>query len=153
MEEVKYHPIDFDALNKGDSLSPEQLATITNCQVGTTRYQLAVLRLCDQIQRELDDRGKQVTVAVKKGFVCVLTDEEASIHNNRLFSRHRRGQWRSHARNMQVDVSQLSQESRAAHERNLIVNSAVLAAMREAKRVALQSHKRSTPGLPAPADT
>lgn len=151
MDEVKYHPIDFDVLNKGDSISPAQLEEITGCQRGTTAYQLAVLQLCDRVQRELDDRDKSVTVAVKKGFLCVLTDEEASIHNARMCNRGKRAFARSHVRNMQVDVAQLSAESRKIHDRNLIVNGATLAAMKEAKRIALQSHKRSTPGLPAPA--
>lgn len=144
---VDYYPLDFDVLGKGDSFTPIQLEEITGKKRDTKEYQFAVLQLCQRIMRELSERGNPVTAALRRDCLCILTDEEASIHNAKRFRANVRGLFRSHTRNMAVDSSQLGAESRKQHERAIAVNGAVLVAMKEARQLAIREHRRSTPGI------
>ena len=70
---AKKHPIDFDALRKGDVVAAEVIEEAMGISVTEEQYRLAQMSLRDQIQRERPDliarmRGKNI-------HVC--TDEEA----------------------------------------------------------------------------
>lgn len=153
MDEVRYHPIDFDALRKGDVITVEQLERITGYQYGTRKFDLAVLALREQITRELHDRNYPITVASENGSLKILTDEEAAAYNPQMFRHGFRKLLRAHRRLMNVDATQLNSEQREALERNIVVQGKMISAARSSRQIALQSHKRATPGLPAPAAT
>lgn len=127
---VNYHPLDFDALQKGDALAPETIEKITGFPIGTRRYELGVLQLRQRILRELEDRGRPVTVAVDGGCLRILTDEEAAEYNPHQFRVGFRKLLRAHRRALHVDASQLTAEQRAALERSIVVQSKMISAAR-----------------------
>lgn len=155
-QQIAYYPLDFDLLKKGDSISPERLEALTQKQRGTDGYNLAVLALRERIVRECRDRGRHFTVALVKGSLRVLTDEEASLYNARTFRAGFKRSSKSLRRLAKVDASQLSDGQKIDHERNLIVLGKVLQAARTARAsalLALAGHQRTTPGLPKPNGT
>lgn len=153
METVKVErfPVDYEALQKGDVITVERLEKITGKSHGTVAHQLGVLQLMGQIERDMWAANKRVTLKLDKGAIVVCTDSEAAIKNARDFMLGLRKLSRSHVRNQFVDVSQLADDERAAHERKLEVEGKYLQAVASTrKEIRLQSHSRSTPGLPSP---
>jgi hypothetical protein len=150
MSDVRRFPIDFDAVQKGDSWAPDVLEELTSTRRGTVSYQFACLELRARIMRECLDRGKPVTVAMVKGSLRVLTDEEAALYNVKTFKSGLRRSVRSVKRLARVNPANLNEAQRAEHERNLTLCSLMMTAARKARRERLQvtAHVRSVPGLP-----
>lgn len=147
---VNLTPLDFDEIQKGDVISPAQLEEITGRKIGTTKYQLAVLQLSSRIAKECADRNKPVSIAVMKGTLCVLTDEQASEYEHQQFKSRFRGAGRAHRRAVAVNVGRLSDVQKKKHERNVFVQAGMLQAARtQRRRLIAQAHKRTVPGLPA----
>lgn len=150
--EIRYFPLDFDALKKGDTIPPDRLEQLTGCERGTSKYQLAVLTLRERIVKECHERGREFTVAIIKGALRILTDSEASLYNARAFKGKFRGAGRALKRAARVDTSNLDDGQKKEHERNLIVFGKMLQAARSARAaIAATPHQRTTPGLPAPS--
>lgn len=145
---IKYYPLDFDSLQKGDTITVEQLEEIIGHNRLTTRYNLGVLNLCERIRRELEDRGKHITTAVIKGALRLLTDEEAAEYTHRQFKVGLRKSARYHQQQLHVVTTNLSEVQRQQHERRIIINSAMLlAANSKRKELTAIEHKRSVPGI------
>jgi hypothetical protein len=147
---VAYHPLDFAAIAKGDVLTPEQLKTITGTSPGTAKYEFAILSLRKRIMVELRRMGRPVTVACVQGSLRVLTDPEAARYNNAEFNAAFRKCARDFVRLTEVDARKLNDEQRGDLERNILIKGKMLQGARSARTIAIHSHKRSTPGLPAP---
>ena len=143
------YPLDFDALNKGDVLTPESLARITSTEVGTPAYQFAILGLRCEIERELEAAGRPVTVKQDGDGLRILTDEEATDYNHAQLQAGLRKVARSHRRNLLVDRTQLSIEKQKAHDRRLIAEGAYVQSIAETrKRLPVLPHQRTVPGIP-----
>ena len=150
-QDIQYFPLDFDSLKKGDNITPDRLEKLTGKTRGTDGYNLAVLALRERIVRECKDRGKHFTVAVVKGTLRILTDEEAALYNVRTFRAGFRRSGKSLRRLTKVNVGQLSDQQKRDHERNLLVFGKMLQAARSARAaIAATPHQRMTPGLPEP---
>lgn len=145
--ETKYYPIDFDAVQKGDEYTPEQLKEITGCEPETKEYSFAVMSLCSQIMRECAARGSVVTVAMRRGNLCVLNDADAAEYNAKKVDTKFKQANMCHMRRLHVDVSKLDESQAKAHERSVLVQGAMLQAAAAARKVAALPHKRATPGL------
>lgn len=128
------HPFDFDALKKGDSFTPEVLESITLKQRETKEYSFALLSLREQIETELEARGRPVVVAMVKNNLVILTDEEAQLYTFERFNAAQRAMYRAHRRSMIIDRTNLSEEAEQRHQRQLIVQGAKLAALRSTSR-------------------
>lgn len=140
------YPIDFEAIFKGQLITVEELQKITGKKPGTDEYQFALLSLQSAIQNKTS-----CTVKIQNKFeLLVLTDEEASRHNHKLFLQNVRGMRSRFDLNAAVDVGELSDEQRAKHERNLVVQSLYIQAITTtAKQIAVEAHKRKLPSKPA----
>lgn len=139
-------PLDFDAINKGDTFTPDRLEVIVNFPKQTNAYRFAVLSLRERIMKELEDRNRPATVAIIKGCLCVLTDEQASVYTQRQCRIKIRGHFRNVKRMRAVCIENLSAEQRKSHERSLCIEGMVAAGIRKTRRtVKLESHQRSTP--------
>lgn len=154
IEKVQYYPLDFDSIQKGDAWATDELERLTGKRRDTTEYQFAVMALKSRIYRELKDRGKRVTLAVVKGALRVLTDEEAALYNARTFRQGFRRSVRSFSRMSTVNQAGMTERQKADHERNLIVYGRMLQAARNGKKQALRATavKRDVPGLPEGSD-
>lgn len=123
------HPFDFDELKKGDTFAPDVLEQITNHQRDTKEYAFAVMHLREQIEDELEARGRPVVVASVKNNLTILTDEEAQKYTAERFAAAQRAMCRAHRRAMIIDRTNLSQEADGRHQRQLQVQGAKLAAI------------------------
>lgn len=148
---IRYFPLDFDSLKKGDEISTEQIEEFGRCNVrDEKRFRLAALQLKNRIVRECRERGKFLTVAVIKCRIRLLTDEEAAIYNPRQFKQGFRRQLRALRRLTEVNATNLSEQQHRDHERNLLVMGKMVQAARSARAVINAiPHQRTTPGLPA----
>ena len=147
--DIQYYPLDFDALQKGDVITIDRLEAITGKQRGTQAFQLAVLSLRERIISECKDRDKFFTVAIVKGNLRILKDDEAAVYNSRTFKMGMKRSRKSLSRLAKVDVGNLDDLQKKSHERNLIVFGKMLQAARSAqKSLAATPHQRTLPGLP-----
>lgn len=150
MEAEKY-PFDFDALNKGDTISPEIAESIVKVPRSHRRYSLKAAGLAKLVERELGARGKKCTVCVRNDAICILTDSEAAVYTKQQGSIARRKERLNFMRALHVDVTNLGPDERKAHERRLVIDGqAIAAASRVRRKLAVETHKRVTPTLGAP---
>lgn len=122
------YPIDFDSVEKGDLLTQEMLEKITAEKFGTDKFTFKVLALQGRI---IDETG--YTVKNHGDSLVVLTDEEASSYNDKMFKRFKRGMFHRHKLMQNVDVSQLSDTMRQEHERKVLSQSRYISALRSPK--------------------
>lgn len=141
------YPFDYDALNKGDVIPAERIEEITGYKRHETAYGVALMGLQSQIRNELEQRGRPVNVQCEKGSLRILTDPESVEYTANLFSQRKRQLMRAHRYGLSVQVSNLDEQQRLSHERNIVVQGAQLAAMHDARRLALKSVQRKTPGI------
>lgn len=154
IEQVRHYPLNFDEIQKGDQWTLDEIEKITGQIRDTVSYQFAVMALKDRIFRECRDRGKHVTLAIIKGSLRVLTDEEAALYNARSFRQGFRRSMRSFVRMSKVNTNGLTDSQKGEHERNLVVYGRMLQAARSGKKEALKATavKRDVPGLPQAAE-
>lgn len=136
------YPLDFDAIYKGQYITQTELRKITGKTPGTDEYQFALLSLQAAIQSKTS-----CTVKIANKFeLQVLTDEDASRHNHKLFLQNVRGMRSRFDLNTAVDIAELSEEQKAKHERNLVVQSLYIQAITmTAKQITVAAHKRQLP--------
>lgn len=151
MNDARPYPFDFDALEKGQTITPEELASKCGHAPGTRKYQLAVLGYRDLIMKRLKALGRPATVKIQGEGLRILTDSEAVQYNDKRMGqsdKHKRVTFR---RMRDVDRTQLSEDEARNHERRLFVRSKELVAVKLASREAVKEleHKRRTP-LPPP---
>ncbi len=148
MSEASRWPIDYDTLNKGDSITRERLERITGKAAGTKDYQLKLLAIQSQIERELHQRNRHWTVKIQKDEIRILTDSEASTYNHALQVQARCAMEKRFLLNSAVDIAALDDEQRKQHERTMEIDGKYLMAMQTVrKQLRLTSHKRRTPTL------
>jgi hypothetical protein len=150
MTEPAKYPFDYDALNKGDVITVEFIEGLCNLPRTDHKYGLKLMSYQQQIQNELALRGKSVVVRCDHGALRILTDSEAAEHTAAVFNQRKRQMVRAHASAMRVDTGKLTDEQKISHERNLLLQGAQLAAMKDAKKkMTLAAHERKTPGIAA----
>jgi len=129
MIETNKYPVDFEKIAKGDILTTEMLEKITAEKSGTQKYVFKVLALQGKIS---DETG--FTVKSENGALLVLTDEQATSYNDRMFYRFKRGMFNRHKLMQQVDTLQLSDTMKAEHERKVLNQSRYISALRAPKK-------------------
>jgi len=141
------YPLDTEALEKGDYIPPEFCEEHTKCRDrNSQRYPLELEAFKERIDHDLMRLGRNWTLTCHKGGIRVLRDEDAATHNARAFKAHQRGLTRRLHKNIGVDVSVLTDESKRAHEHEVLCETGVVAAMKRVRReVALKAHKRNVP--------
>lgn len=149
MNDVMKHPIDYDSLRKGDVIPASQIEKITGTKVDHKNYAFRLLRLKERVERELADRGKIWTLSCTNGDLKILTDSEAATYNYVESSHARRKERRCFIRKGAVDVTQLPEDQRPQHERELEIQGKYIQAQNAVRQqLRLESVKRSVPGLP-----
>jgi hypothetical protein len=138
MKTEKY-PFDFDSLQKGDVIPVEMLEEITKMSRSHKDFNLKILGLREQIEHELEGRGRPVNVKCDHGSLRILTDEEAVPYTAQLFRQHRRALGRAHLRACIIDPRGLNSEVAKRLESQLLNQAAKLAAMKRARPKAIES--------------
>ena len=114
-------------------------------------YSLKVQELIDGIHRERNARGMPLVAKGQGDGISILTDEEAVVYVRQRFKAGLRLAGRSHERAVvAIDVTELPEELKRKHDRNIDLQARQLTACAvEKARVNLYPHKRQTPGLPS----
>lgn len=147
MQAEKY-PLDYDLLKKGDLIPPEHVETVVKMSRTSPQYGLKVLAFKQQIESELEARGRPMVLKCEKGGLKVLTDEEARPYTEQQFRQHQHGLRRAHMRTCVIDSSNLSSEDRQRLESQILAQGAKLAALRKVTRKLLASpHKSDIPKI------
>jgi hypothetical protein len=132
-------PYFYDQLEKGTFLTIEQLEDIVGLQRADNpdKFQYALLGLQSDIHEKTD-----VTCVLRSDGMDILTDQQASRYNHGEFHRHLRASARRHQKNLEVDAGNLSPEQRIEHDRNLLRNGRILAAVQtEQRKIRLEGNK------------
>lgn len=141
-------PVDVDTLEKGTVIPRERVEIMAGIHYGDPKWGLAVLRIIGTIERQLRDRGRPMTLYQRHGAIVCCTDEEARVYNPRQFDIGVSRMVRAHERNAHVDVRNLDESSRSAHDKTLTRHGRMLQALSKARReLKPQPVERSTPGL------
>jgi hypothetical protein len=109
------YPLDFDQLEKGETLTCERLEVVTGKKPGTDAYRFAILGL----QALIHERTPFTAKTQADGSLRILTDAEASDHNDKLVSQGVRTVIFRHARAIVVDVGNLTEDQKARHDQRL----------------------------------
>jgi hypothetical protein len=145
-------PVDYDALGKGSVIPRDRLIAIIDARPDSPSFSLKVLALRQQIKRELADRGLIVSVALRRGDLCILADADAARYTARMHRLRRRGMIRNHREALAVDVANLNADEQAFHQHELLIAGRELAAAANARRtVRPVAHQRQGAALPVPA--
>lgn len=148
MNDTSRWPVDYDTLEKGDTVTRERLEQITGERAGSKGYQLKAIGLQSQIERELHSRGKLWTVKIEREEIRILTDPEASSHNHALQIQARKAMQKRFALNTAVDVAKLDDEQKKQHDRLMEVDGKYIQAITAVRQqLRLASHRRTVPAL------
>ena len=140
-------PIDYAGLQKGDVIEREDLEKATGAVYGTDDYSFAIMAIRAVIEREQEARGTPVTTCCHKGSIAVLEDQMATVTNEMRFRVKISGLFRDNHRMRGVDRTQLSDQQRERHDRNLTIQSTLLSSIVETGRRLVQlGYQRIVPG-------
>lgn len=141
-------PFDYDAMQKGDSIPSSKVIEVIQEKPDSPKFQLKLMRLVGAIERELNDRGKRVTVRSVKGAIEILDDPTAAEYAPSRRKKAVRQLMRSQEIAQRVDVSQLDEDQRRSHERSLLTGATYLQALSQAKRtLSAMASSRQTPKM------
>jgi hypothetical protein len=134
---------------KGQYLQPEWCEAQIGLKRDNLKYSLALMALGKKIEKWLWKNGQRWTVATEDFGIKVLSDADASVYNNSRLLHHFGGMLDRHDHAINVDVTQLEEDARAKHDRQLSVNGAMLSAAITARKTALKClpHVRTTPTI------
>jgi len=132
--EATKHPIDLDQIRKGMIISAEYIEDMYGVNRDNRKYQLAVLNLKEFIESGMRARGFPVKCRQHKDTLVVMEDQDASVTISKLFRNNVSNAFRKHREMQEVDTSKLSEQQSATHERNLVIQGAVLSGIADAKK-------------------
>jgi len=142
------YPLDVSALTLGQVLTIKELEKILHIPRDHKLWWSRLLNLKSKIKRLRSRLGlTPLTMRTHKGTLVICDDEDASNYNERDGKRGIRKFRRAFRRNLHVNVAKLSSERRAKHEKTLMRQAMVTAAISGAvhRPPALPDHARKTP--------
>jgi hypothetical protein len=110
-------PLDFQALKRGDYLTPQQVEQATLTPRDHRNYRVEMRQLRDQIMAQFLTRGEVVTVITENDGLRILTHAEQSEHAPTREQRAVRQMLIARAEGAAVDLQQLTDDQRQRHER------------------------------------
>jgi len=138
--------IDFSQLKKGDYVTPESIREVIGLDPKTTEYSMKMMGLVEQARREL--QHLEATIVIHKYGISILTDEQATVYNERRFDTGIGVMERAHSQAAKVDTTNFDSELKMVHARRLTVQGAIIGAVTKTrKELKLTAHERTTPGV------
>jgi hypothetical protein len=150
MNVAERYPLDYDALAKGQTIDADRIEEIVGVSRTLATYSGKQVQLAATIEEELADRGKPVTVQCIGAEIRILTDSEALAATDNRFRKYLRQARKANRNLAEIDVRNLSAKERQLHDREMVVQAAIIAGAQESKRHAIAEYQRRVPGLPAP---
>ena len=144
MDDVKYFPLDFTAIYKGQVITPDEIRTIMGLtpQDGDSVFKLKAMALRALIESECDKLGRPVVVKHEGDALRVLTDAEAVSYVQKRIDHGYRTAARYTRRQPTIDHQNLSDELKAIHERNILNSGRKLLALRTAQKQITREERR-----------
>lgn len=127
-------PLDFDTIKKGDTITEPVCREIIGTAKTEEQYQIGLLGLKQQIERELMQRGIVATIKITRKTIEVLTDAQASEYNEARQNYALKSFVTSHRRMLGVDSSKLTGQQVVEHDRRLTNGATYLTALTEARK-------------------
>lgn len=127
--------IDLSNVEAGHVFSLAECELLIGFQRDKDRYQwqFELLKLSDQIQNELWNSGKPLTVVTSKSEILVLTHAEASEYNASQFDNAIKKMRRAYKRLMAVDTFGFVDSQLHSHEKAIIKQSRILSMIKNTK--------------------
>lgn len=117
--EAEPYPIDVNRMQKGEFITADEVERIVLMPRTDAAYSLKVMQLITEISRMLGQRGRGMVIVQRDCGIRVLTDPEATQYLAKRQGRNVSDIVRTHCRQQLVDVSQLSDDQQAKHERDV----------------------------------
>jgi len=140
--------MDYSTLVPGDIIPQEQCEVIFGFTMKSdlAKYSLCLLNLKGQVEKELRKVGRIYTVTTQKGRINVLTHQQASQYNRRMFVAKKKSMRKANHRLAFVDISVLSHEERKEHEKQLIRQGREIMALNQVREdFRVSSHRSDLP--------
>lgn len=151
MTDAQRWPIDFDELEKGSTIGPEVIEKAFNVERGSREYRLKVMALREDIEEHFTGRGILVWVKSEGDSLIVLTDEAAQPYLDNLGDSLLRRFGKVQLVNRGLDPTQMTEDTRRAHESSVVRNSRLLQAL-HAERLKLKKEGFHMPRIQAPPE-
>jgi hypothetical protein len=152
-DNVQPYPLDVTKLTKGQVISIAELEHILVMRRDNLQWWKRLLQLKHKIEVNRKRMGlPELTMHTHGGELVVCTDAEASQYNKRRRKIGIRHSLRAVRRNLSVDDSQLTQEEREAHHREIMRGGMLISAIRGATRrkpPQIEERKRAAPPMVA----
>lgn len=144
---MRKFPIDVESLKKGDMISTAKIARWAGAKT-QDEIDFAKMHAMKQVEKELRDAGRLLTIRTLKDGLAILTDADASKHN----CRSARSALNKHNRRCKlmaaVDRDELDPDQRKDHDRNLMNMRRVQQAIHRSRReIEPIEHERRTPRM------
>jgi len=144
------YPVDFEALQKGDFIAPEVIEKWGGVPRHSIKYGFKLLAFKANVEKELRDLKRPMTLKSEKYGLRLLNDPDASRYRSDRQKHLLTNAVVQHRGLIEVDRGRLSDEESEVHDRRTMVSSLFVSAIsgvrKEVRRLA---HKRQTPGLPS----
>jgi len=138
------YPIDFDVLQKGQTLTAGFLENACGQPRGTAKYEFFCMTLAQMIFHETGCTAKRAGEDLR-----ILTDSEAAQYNARRVEQHVRGVFQRFEMLASVDMANLGADEQREYERQLLNKGRYVQALVNVKRQhQIEGHSRTVPGLP-----
>lgn len=128
-------------LYKGRVITREEIATYLDKDVDDIDWK-DLLKVKSDIERNFDFTCR---TQENGNFLYILTDEEATLYNHRQVELSIQRMFRRHRKQLQVDRTQLSENSKGAHDRRIIIQGKALQGMESAvnsNQIDYEPHER-----------
>ena len=135
-------PLDYDALEKGCYIPPDEIQAQCEHPRDTKKYQLYVLTLIETIRKHLYANGKSYTVKQDRDGIRILTDEEATEYNASRWDMLKGQLGRTHMQMLGVQTPLLADDAaRNAHLRRCQLQAFELSGMHDGLKRGLDGIK------------
>ena len=82
--DAKHHPLDIQALNKGDYITPTECEDITGLSRNDTQYQFRMQAIREWVYRESKRNGLPLSCGIVNGGLKIHTDAEAAEYHRQM---------------------------------------------------------------------
>ena len=146
-KEAKPYPFDYLNLEKGHTITAEEVERKTKTKRGTAAYAWAAIRYQREIELAMANLGKPVSTKQSNFDIEIMTDPQATRYMGVRADVHERGLYKVLRGLAIVDIRNLSTDELENHQNRVIYISRMTQAMRLGKEEGMQiiKHKRSTP--------
>jgi hypothetical protein len=154
MAEATRFPLDFDALNKGDTITAKTLTDILGVRPSSARYRAKQVDLAFEIERQLKARDRDVTARLDHDDIIIVTDQDAIAYHAKLGKKAVRQLKRALRKSLEIDRGNVDPDGLKALDRSTETLSKRVLAISVAHKIDPQVYQRNVPRMfePLPAE-